>query len=110
MKTSSFMAAAAACLLPAPVLAQNARSDVQVVETVRYADLDLSRAADRSVLRSRVRHAVSQACGTASSVDLEGVREVRRCRDRALSLTSGQVERAIASATRASAPVIALGQ
>jgi len=99
MKTSSLLAVLA-CVVAAPVLAQQpAGSRITVSEPVHVADLDLSHAAGHSTLRARLRHAAFAACGEASPADLRGRNEVRRCRAASLRLAFDQVERALAAAS-----------
>jgi UrcA family protein len=72
MKTSSLFAVLAACLFVAPVLAQTSpdQRTIAVTASVPHADLDLGSAAGRASLQARIRHAVVDACGWASSADL----------------------------------------
>ena len=98
MKTSSIVAVLTACLFAAPTFAWQPGAQITVTEAVRITDLDLSRARDRTALQARIRHAAFQACGEASSVDLEGRNEARRCRAEALRLASDQVQRVLAGA------------
>jgi UrcA family protein len=64
---------------------------------VSYGDLDLATHEGRRTLDRRIGIAVRSACGTASSADLVGKREVRRCRD-ATYAAIGPVGAAIQSA------------
>ncbi|MEZ5655613.1 MAG: UrcA family protein [Sphingobium sp.] len=82
MKNSIALLAVAGAFCLAPAHAE-IRSDNIVVhsKTVRYADLDLTRAGDRALLDRRIDIAVRSACGSASSVDIVGQKTVHACRE-----------------------------
>jgi len=107
MKTSHLLAVLAACITASPVLAQTA-DRITVTASVRHADLDLSREAGRRTLEARIRHAAVDVCGDASSADLRGGNEVRRCREDAAELAAAQVRRTLAA--RGAGTVLALGE
>ena len=80
----------------APVLAE---PPAPVSSTVQTADLDLSSAKGQQLLDRRLSRAVKQVCGTASSADLAGQNEVRRCRVDTLASLSDEREQRIAAAS-----------
>ncbi|RJF92894.1 UrcA family protein [Sphingomonas cavernae] len=96
MKTMLALTALAGALYVAPATAQSP-ADGTNTRVVRYADLDLGTEKGRDALDRRIRVAVSAACGTASSVDPEGKREVRRCKADTLAHVAAQRDQAIAS-------------
>lgn len=71
---------------------------------VHYGDLDLASADGRSTLEHRIRHAVRAACGTASSVDLEGQNLVSACREDLTASLSRQRDAVYAAAARSGTP------
>jgi UrcA family protein len=93
MSTSSHLlaallaAAAAAITFATPVVAAPPAAETRVVS---YADLDLAAAAGRARLDQRLRTAVREVCGTASSADLIGRREVATCRVETLAAAYAQ--------------------
>ena len=104
MKTITTLAAAMlATFTAAPALAQDAPSPRSVA--VSFADLDLGSEAGRSTFDNRLRQAVRQDCGTASSADLRGQNQVDACREE-LTARAGQ-QRDVALASRQSGIVIA---
>lgn len=64
----------------APLQAQIPIAQSGKALVVRIADLDLSRAADRTLLDRRLDRAVIEACGEAMDFDLAGQSIVARCR------------------------------
>jgi UrcA family protein len=78
MKTLLALSALAGALWALPAAAEPAES---VMRAVPYGDLDLSTREGRRTLDHRIGIAVRSACGTASSADLVGKRDVRRCRE-----------------------------
>lgn len=66
-------------LAAAPALAQS-EAPAQTRIVVGTADLDLTNAAGQRALDRRLAHAVVEACGAASTVDLAGSNDIRRCR------------------------------
>lgn len=65
-------------LLPVPAVAEPVSTFSSIVQT---ADLDLATQAGRRVLDRRLSIAVSEVCGAASDVDIEGKNDVRRCKE-----------------------------
>ena len=104
MKTMLALAALAGALCVAPASAQTSADETQIVS---YADLDLHSERGRSMLDRRIRSAVQAACGTPSSVDLEGKNEARRCRAATLERIAVQRDRAVAAALQASPATLA---
>ncbi len=78
MKTLLALSALVGALWALPAAAQPAAEATRVVY---YGDLDLATHEGRRTLDNRIGVAVRSACGTASSADLVGKREVRRCRE-----------------------------
>jgi len=104
MKTITTLAAAfVATLAAAPALAQD--SNVRSV-AVSYADLDLASEAGRATFDNRLRQAVRELCGTASSADLRGQNRVDACREE-LTESAAQ-QRDVALASRQTGIVIAV--
>lgn len=66
-------------LFATPALAQS-EAPVESRVVVSTADLDLSSKAGQRALDARLAHAVIEACGADSSVDLAGTNDIRRCR------------------------------
>lgn len=95
MKRLFLLAALVAASAFAPASAQGPADRTQAVS---YADLDLSRASDVRTLDRRIRAAVAEVCGTASSADPKGRNEVRRCRTLTRESLAGVRAMAIASA------------
>lgn len=80
MKTITTLAAALVATLAAtPALAQDAAPSRSVA--VGYADLDLASEAGRRSFDNRLRQAVREVCGSASSADLHGQNRVDDCRE-----------------------------
>lgn len=75
MKTIFLVAAAIIAFASAPLPAET----VTRTQVVRHADLDLSRAAHVARLGRRLDRAAREVCGTASSIDLAGQNDDRRC-------------------------------
>ncbi|MBA4760118.1 UrcA family protein [Sphingosinicella sp.] len=78
MKTLLALSALAGALWALPAAAEPTTEATRVVS---YGDLDLATHEGRRALDRRIGIAVRSACGTASSADLVGKREVRRCRE-----------------------------
>ncbi|MEA3539677.1 MAG: UrcA family protein [Pseudomonadota bacterium] len=79
MKTLLALSALAGALWALPAAADPVSAEATRV--VSYRDLDLATHEGRRALDRRIGIAVRSACGTASSADLVGKREVRRCRE-----------------------------
>jgi len=104
MKTITTLAAAfVATLAATPALAQESAPARSVA--VSYADLDLGSDAGRRIFDSRLRQAIREVCGFASSSDLSGQNRVDACREE-LTVRAAQ-QRDIALASRQSGIVIA---
>lgn len=78
MKTLLAFSALAGALWALPAAAEPLSS--QTTRVVSYGDLDLATHEGRRTLDRRIGVAVRSACGAASSADLVGKRDVRRCR------------------------------
>ena len=105
MKTITILAAAlAASFTAAPAIAQNAPNVRSIA--VSYADLDLGSEAGRETFDNRLRQAVRELCGHASSSDLRGQNRIDTCREQ-LSARAAQ-QRDIALAGRQTGIVIAV--
>ena len=103
MKTITTLAAAlVATFTAAPALAQDASFRSVAVS---YADLDLGSEAGRATFDNRLRQAVREVCGSASSADLRGQNRVDACREDLTARAAQQ--RDIALAGRQTAIVIA---
>lgn len=98
MKTLLALSALAGALWALPAAAEPVSS--QTTRVVSYGDLDLATHEGRRALDRRIGIAVRSACGTASSADLVGKRDVRRCRD-ATYAAIGPVSAAMQSAALA---------
>lgn len=112
LKTSLVIAASvltAASILggtAAPAFAQPAAA--APTRVVSYADLNLSSAAGRAVLDSRLNAAVRDVCGQAYPIDLNSVGQVVQCRQETLAAANAQLRRGeVLIAVRAgAAPVV----
>lgn len=96
--------ATAALIKGVPALAETAPAET--VAIVHTADLDLASAEGRQTLDRRLKIAARDVCGVASDADLEGKKEVRRCRDQVLARANAQREQILA--TSADGATIAL--
>jgi len=81
-----------------PALSQSSQAESRVVVTT--ADLDLASAAGQRSLDRRLASAVTEACGTASVVDLAGQNEVRRCRVETSARIAADRDRLVELASR----------
>ena len=86
MKTLLALSALAGALWALPAAADPVSAEATRV--VSYRDLNLATHEGRRALDRRIGIAVRSACGTASSADLVGKREVRRCREVTLAAIS----------------------
>lgn len=93
-------------LVATPALAQ-AAEPVQNRIVVSTADLNLSSATGQRALDRRLAHAVVEACGIASTVDLAGKNEVRRCRDETAKSIAADRDRLVQLASEGTAIVLA---
>jgi len=66
---------------------------------VRIADLNLAHPAGLETLHARLRAAVLSVCGDAQIQDLNGTREMRKCREAAYEDAMVQVEGALEKVT-----------
>ncbi|HEY0116111.1 MAG TPA: UrcA family protein [Allosphingosinicella sp.] len=110
MKTITTLAALlAAATVTASGIGHVAHAQAPAARTVaiHYGDLDLGSRAGRSALDHRIRQAVRQACGDASSVDLRGQNQVAACRDDLAASLVPQRDAAFASAGNAGTTLIA---
>ena len=106
MKTMLALAALAGALCVAPAAAQNPAHDdrTQIVST---AGLDLGSDRGHSMLDRRIRAAVHEVCGVASSADALGKKKVQRCRAETMALAVAQRDRAVAAALSDSPALLA---
>lgn len=79
----------------APAIAE----PVTVTSTVQTADLNLSSKAGQQALDRRLLRAVNEVCGEASSADLSGKNDVRRCRVQTLAGLEEERSQRIAQAS-----------
>lgn len=92
-------------LIAAPVFAAPAPAQHRVV--VRTSDLNLATASGQRQLDRRLARAVVDACGAASTADLAGSNDVRRCRTETASSLLANRERLIELASRSPSIVVA---
>lgn len=86
-------------LAASPALAQSA-SRIESRIVVSAADLDLKSTADQRTLDRRLARAVIEACGDASTVDLAGSNDIRRCRTGTSASIAGHRDRLVQMATK----------
>lgn len=108
MKTSLFIAAAAAAALPAAAVAQPIGQTRTV--SVSYDDLDLGTEAGRKTLHSRIDGAVDRVCGYRSSSSLMEMTIYRNCRRQATGDSLAQARQVIARATSRDAGTVLAGR
>ena len=89
-----------------PALAQS-EAPVESRVVVTTADLDLASAAGQRALDRRLAHAVVEACGKASDVDLAGSNEIRRCRDETSAAFAADRDRLVELASKGSDIILA---
>lgn len=77
-----------------PALAQSTDSRV----TVSHTDLDLTNSRDIARLDLRIAHAAKKACGSPSSIDLEGINELPRCWHKAVAEAGSQRDQLLGQA------------
>lgn len=106
MKTMLALTALAGALCVAPATAQNPSHDTQT-RVVSYTDLDLRTDRGQSALDRRLRVAVTAACGSASSADPEGRREIQRCRIDTLERVAAQRDQVVAVALQSAPTALA---
>ena len=82
-------------LVASAVVASPAPAETRIVS---YADLDLNSPSGQAVLDQRIHSAIVQVCGGAYPADLQGRREVRRCREQAAATATAQRNDALAQA------------
>lgn len=93
-------------LVATPALAQSAApAPTRVV--VSAADLDLASAAGQRALDRRLARGVIEACGTASTIDLAGSNDIRRCRDDISARIAADRDRLVQLASKGSDIVLA---
>lgn len=97
MKRITMIAAFAASCLAVPASAQDVGSSV----VVAHDDLDLAKSSDVSRLDLRIAHAANEACGSVSSIDLEGMVRKPRCERDAVVAVRPMRDRLIAQAESA---------
>jgi UrcA family protein len=79
MNKTAFALAAAIAASSAAAIAQPAVEPAPSIR-VSFADLDLSHAVGRTVLESRVSHAVMRLCGAPPVADVQSMARYRGCR------------------------------
>lgn len=95
MKKLLIFAALTAASLSQPAVARPVEPRSAPVE---YRDLNLQSREGVRTLERRLWRAVVEVCGTASDFDLEGDRDVRRCRNETRRLGAAQVDAVVANA------------
>ena len=87
-------------LIPIILIASTVAVSPAPAETraVSYADLDLSTPAGQAMLDRRISWAIVQVCGGPYPADLQGRREVTRCRHEAAANVQAQRNDAFAQA------------
>ena len=86
-------------LVATPVLAQSeAPAENRIV--VSAADLDLASAVGQRALDRRLAHAVIEACGSESNIDLAGSNDIRRCRDETSAAIAADRDRLVRLASK----------
>lgn len=93
-------------LVATPAFAQSA-APAQNRVVVSTADLDLASATGQRALDRRLAHAVVEACGVASDVDLAGGNDIRRCRDETSAAIAADRDRLVQIASRGTNIVLA---
>ena len=93
-------------LVATPALAQSQAPALTRV-VVSAADLDLASAAGQRALDRRLAHAVVEACGVTSTVDLTGSNDIRRCRVEIGARIAADRDRLVELASRGSDIVLA---
>lgn len=73
---------------------------VAVTSSVETADLDLSSATGQRTLDLRLAHAVREVCGEASTSDIAGKNQVRRCRTETLASVTVERDQRVTEASR----------
>ena len=74
---------------------------------VSTADLDLASAAGQRTLDRRLAHAMIEACGTESNIDLAGSNTVRSCRVETAKSIAADRDRIVQLASKGTAIVLA---
>lgn len=93
-------------LVATPALARS-ETPTQNRVIVSAADLDLTSAAGQRALDRRLAHAVVEACGTTSTIDLAGSNDIRRCRDEISARLAADRDRLVQLASKGSDIVLA---
>ncbi len=96
IKTLISIALTASALIAAPAVAQSPAA-VVTQTTVSYADLNLSSAAGRATLDSRIKGAARSVCGSPKAATLAEHNSINACRDGAISGANAQIEQVLAS-------------
>ncbi len=102
MKKLLILAGLAAAFATSAVSAQDTAAQSSSVvrsQIISYSDIDLGTKKGASELKRRVRVAVENVCGTASSSDLTGQNKVNRCYRDNKHRTSAEAAAAISRAT-----------
>ena len=93
-------------LVATPALAE-AAEPAQNRIVVSTADLNLSSATGQRALDRRLAHAVIEACGVASDLDLAGSNDIRRCRDETSAAIAADRDRLVQLASKGTDIVLA---
>ncbi len=96
IKTLISIALTASALVAAPAIAESPAGPV-VQTTVSYADLNLSSAAGRATLDSRIKGAARSVCGSPKAATLAEHTSIRDCREGAINGANAQLELVLAS-------------
>jgi UrcA family protein len=107
MKTITTLAALLAASLATAIAPAAAQQQPVRSVAVSYADLDLRSDAGRATLDHRLRIAIRDVCGQASSADLAGQNAVADCRRSLGGQVAAQREAAFAAARPGGAIVLA---
>ena len=89
-----------------PALAQSA-APIESRVVVSTVDLDLSSTGGQRTLDRRLAHAVIEACGTESNIDLAGTNDIRRCRVETSARIAADRDRLVQLASKGTAIVLA---
>jgi UrcA family protein len=94
IKKTILAACTATVLVAAPAMARSS-ADGLAQTTVSYADLNLSSAAGRATLHSRIKGAVRFVCGSRGPT-LAELENNRECQDNAIASANTQLEQVLA--------------
>ena len=87
-------------IMTASVRAQEDDESRNIVRVI-LSDLDLTRTEDRARLDRRIRRAIDDVCGSPSTFDLAGQKDLSACRDQARAMAVAQQNILLRSAATA---------